>query len=209
MTRLFITLVLFFLTYTSILGQSKQKFEFTDIDSIVEINIKKLSKDSFIIVHQVWNVGAYFSNKKKKLFYNNPFELIFYYNHNRRNYIRKINNLGESKDKHYWHFDMNKFIESNFALMQNEVLTRKIDTIENSYTTSDGQLIKSWTFKQSIQDHQQSDRIWIYYNGKSLSYYFPKDFENNKWNHYTYQYKFLKLLQKRSKSASKKLRQVS
>ncbi len=174
------------------------QFDFTQADSIIKSNLKILTNDSFFIVHQITNIGSYTFDKKLKEYINNPFQIIIYYKHEGEYYAIKINNNGISKNAKYKIKDLKAFIDSNFEEMHSEELSRKRDTI----------LLKDGSIKISAskKDHQRYDQILINYKGKEINYYFPAEFEDNKWNLIKKRYLFLKLLQKHSEKLSIKLR---
>ncbi len=197
--RLVIAILLISLKYFNANGQSKKiDYDFTQIDSLVDLNLKILGIDSFVVAHQVWYVGSYVSNKTKRLYYDNPFEIIFYYRQNGKYYSKKIDNIGESKSQEFDSKVIFDFLNQNVNYMKNEELTVKTDTIFFGDTLM--------TATTSLSSHQRVDRIWINYGEEILSYHFPEEYLENKWNLTKKQYLFLQLLQEQYNIIRKKLK---
>ena len=187
---------------------AETKYYFTQIDSIAKSNESTLDKDSFFVAHQVWYVGSYVSIGTSRT-YSNPFEVLFYYKRNKDGFIKKIDNLKISKEKHFTFKDLELFLEENFEQMRQEKLEYVVrDTLEKKVEIdSAGTKIESYTVRENYfsKDHQRLDRVRISYKGKKLEYSFPEDYSEIKSNLLTRQYLFLNLIQRTTDRARKKL----
>ncbi|OYU96162.1 MAG: hypothetical protein CFE21_07045 [Bacteroidetes bacterium B1(2017)] len=163
-------------------------FEYTQADSIVNAQQQILAKDSFFIAYKVTHLGYIkYNDKKRELYYENPFQVSLYFKEKRNYYAKKINNYGLSKSFKTNALDLDSFLAINFEQMLTEKLERSKDTL----VLEDGRTVIS----SSITDHVPYHQVWINYKGKQLIYYFSDDFETNKWNLTKKQYLFLKMLQ--------------
>jgi hypothetical protein len=156
----------------------------------------------------VWDVGSYVSIGTTES-YSNPFEIVFYYKSGKSYYIKKVDNLGFSLAKKFIPDSLISFLDANISIMQNEELTSRKDTINKTTIRSeDGQIIaESYTVTSSTIDHQQVDRVWVNYKGQAVSYHFPAEFADNKWNLRKKRFLFLSLLQRTSEHVRSKLYQ--
>ena len=198
--RLSYSLTITLLTAIASFGQTRQgslKYNFTAIDSIVSSYRQTLGDSSFFIAHQIWFIGSH-ASYNGKVYYDNPFEILLYYKRNEKYFAKKINNFGVSKiilcDMKKTH----KFLDDNFIKMTLEELTIKQDTL-----IKNDSLIE---IRTTTTDHQRADKIWIHYKGKFLTYSFPAEYADNKWNLNKKQYLFLQLLQRQSEIISKNLK---
>lgn len=185
-----------FLLFIAISSFAQIKNNFTQIDSIVNSNMNSFDTDSFFVAHQIWFVGSRSSNKQ--YFYDNLFEIIVYYKQKEFYYIKKIDNFGNSKSVKYDSKNIEIFLEDNFIKMEQEELLPRTDTL----------FINESTIKViSTQiDHQREDKIWISYKGKKMVYYFPAEFDKNKFNLPKKKYLFLKMVKRYSEKKSKRLK---
>jgi hypothetical protein len=199
MLRISIIIIITCLTRICI-GQSPgTKYDFTQIDSLVNVNVKELSKDSFVVAHQVWFIGGHKFDKERRVFYDNQFEVLIYFTEKGHTYVKKIDNFGESISIKLKSKELINFLDSNFYKMKSEKLTIKRDTIVHNDSITK---IREGPYL----DHQRTDAICINYKGQELTYDFPANFQENKWNLTKKQYLFLKLLQSKTDRTTKKLR---
>ncbi len=176
------------ISFGQVSGKISPKFKYTDIDSLVQIEIKnlKIDKTNLVIVKSVIYYGATITDSDTTLIPcdNNPFEIFFLFSKTNNFYIKRLDNHGYFKTQEVQGKIVKDFIKAHYNEMEKEILT-----------------VKQNSNKELIQI---TDKYFIINNNKMLEFEFPIEYYNNEINLQTFKYQLTNLFSEIIKELFKK-----
>ena len=165
------------LSFGQVSGKISPKFKYTNIDSLVQIEIKNFKKEkaNLFIAKSVIYYGATITDSDTTLMPcdNNPFEIFFLFSKNNNFYLKRLDNHGYFKTQEVSGQSLKDFIHAHYNEMEKENLTAK----QNS----------------SKEQIQITDRYFIINNNKILEFEFPIEYYNNEINLKTFKCQLMNL----------------
>ncbi len=149
------------------------QFDYSQIDSLVNVEIKKHALDSNIVIAKVgWSIGDYLMpNDTNYISCDNPFDIFIFYTKNTTLNLLLIDNFGYFKPVKINDYKIINFLKLHFTKMQTEKLK----------PTDYG------------SEHKYLQKMYISHYQNNLQYEYSISYSKKRSNLRSEQYKFLQL----------------